>query len=50
MSGSEAVKLIPLRPTQHIPLVLVWAHEGDDAAVLAFRDLVKAWLRAKTIE
>lgn len=49
MTGSEAVKLVPLRPAQHIPLVMVWAQEGDDAAVVAFRELVKTWLRAKMI-
>ena len=42
---SRNVALIPLRPQQTIPLVMVWAKEGDDPAVAAFRDLVKEWLR-----
>ena len=38
--------LIPLKPRQTIPLVMVWAKEGDDPAVAAFRAQVKAWLKA----
>jgi DNA-binding transcriptional LysR family regulator len=40
------VKLVPLRPTQTIPLVMVWANDGDDPSVLGFRALIKEWLNA----
>lgn len=42
---SRNVTLIPLKPRQTIPLVLMWAKEGDDPAVSAFRELVKEWLQ-----
>ena len=45
-TASKSLVLIPLKPQQTIPLVMVWAKEGDDPAVLAFRDLVKEWLRS----
>jgi DNA-binding transcriptional LysR family regulator len=38
------VKLVPLRPTQTIPLVMVWATDGEDPSVMGFRALVKEWL------
>jgi DNA-binding transcriptional LysR family regulator len=40
------IALIPLKPARTIPLVMVWAKEGDDPAVVAFRDLVREFLRA----
>lgn len=42
---SRNIALIPLKPQQTIPLVMVWAKDGDDPAVAAFRELVKEWLR-----
>ncbi len=42
---SRNLALIPLKPQQTIPLVMVWAKEGDDPAVVAFRELVREWLR-----
>lgn len=42
---SKNIALIPLKPQQTIPLVMVWAKEGDDPAVSAFRELTKEWLR-----
>lgn len=42
---SKNIALIPLKPQQTIPLVMVWAKEGEDPAVSAFRELVKEWLR-----
>jgi DNA-binding transcriptional LysR family regulator len=48
--NSKVVKLIPLTPKKHIPLVMVWAQEGDDAAVVAFRELVKTWLKDKRLD
>lgn len=42
---SKNIALIPLKPQQTIPLVMVWAKEGDDPAVVAFRELVREWLR-----
>jgi len=42
---SRNVALIPLKPQQTIPLVLMWAKEGDDPAVSAFRELVEEWLQ-----
>ena len=40
------VRLVPLKPAHAVPLVMVWAREGDDPSVLAFRALVKEWLTA----
>lgn len=42
---SRNLALIPLKPQQTIPIVMVWAKEGEDPAVAAFRELVKEWLR-----
>lgn len=42
---SPSLALVPLRPQATIPFVMVWAKEGNDPAVAAFRDLVKEWLR-----
>ncbi len=44
-TGSENLTLVPLRPQEAIPFVMVWAKEGDDPAVAAFRELVKEWQR-----
>lgn len=41
----ENLVLVPLKPQQTIPFVMVWAKEGDDPPVVAFRELVKEWLR-----
>ncbi|MBE2282850.1 MAG: LysR family transcriptional regulator [Prosthecobacter sp.] len=42
---SRNLALIPLKPQHTIPLVMVWAKEGNDPAVSAFRELVKEWSR-----
>ena len=42
---SKNIALIPLKPFSTIPLIMVWAKEGDDPAVAAFRDLVREWLK-----
>ncbi len=42
---SKNIALIPLKPQQTIPLVMVWAKDGDDPAVVAFRELAMEWLR-----
>jgi DNA-binding transcriptional LysR family regulator len=42
---SKNIALIPLKPFSTIPLIMVWAKEGDDPAVSAFRDLVREWLK-----
>lgn len=42
---SKNIALIPLKPQSIIPLIMVWAKEGDDPAVAAFRDLVREWLK-----
>jgi DNA-binding transcriptional LysR family regulator len=42
---SKNIALIPLKPQQTIPLVMVWAKDGDDPAVVAFRELLREWLR-----
>lgn len=42
---SRNLALIPLKPQHTIPLVMVWAKEGNDPAVSAFRELTKEWLR-----
>ncbi|WP_395747063.1 LysR family transcriptional regulator [Prosthecobacter sp.] len=44
-TASKNLVLIPLKPQQTIPLVMVWAKEGDDPAVAGFRDLVREWLK-----
>jgi DNA-binding transcriptional LysR family regulator len=41
---SPSVHLLPLEPVRGVPLVMVWAEEGNDPAVTAFRDLVSQWL------
>ncbi len=43
---SPALRLLPLSPRHSIPLVMVWAKDGEDPAVVAFRQLVKDWLKA----
>ena len=43
---SKNTALVPLKPHSTIPLIMVWAKEGDDPAVAAFRDLVREWLKA----
>lgn len=46
---SKNIALIPLKPHSTIPLIMVWAKEGDDPAVAAFRDLVREWLKDGTL-
>ena len=43
---SKNIALIPLKPQATIPLVMVWAKEGDDPAVSAFRELMREWLKS----
>ena len=43
-SDSPSVLSLPLEPSRGVPLVMVWAEEGNDPAVTAFRDLVRQWL------
>lgn len=38
---SKNITLIPLDPRSTIPLIMVWAKQGDDPAVAAFRNLVQ---------
>lgn len=42
-TANKNLALIPLKPQQTIPLVMVWAKEGEDPAVAAFRGLVRDW-------
>ncbi|WP_395737014.1 LysR family transcriptional regulator [Prosthecobacter sp.] len=44
-TASKDLVLIPLKPQQTIPLVMVWAKEGDDPAVAAFRSMIREWHR-----
>lgn len=44
-TANKNLALIPLKPQQTIPLVMVWAKEGEDPAVAAFRGLVRDWLK-----
>lgn len=46
---SSPIKLVPLKPQATIPLVMVWAGEGDDPAVKAFREMVKDWQKRKKL-
>lgn len=41
---SPSVRSLPLEPERSVPLVMVWAEEGNDPAVTAFRDLMVHWL------
>ena len=43
------LRLIPLKPRHTIPLVMVWAKDGDDPPVIAFRDLVQDWLKTNQL-
>lgn len=43
------LRLIPLKPRHTIPLVMVWAKDGDDPPVIAFRDLVQDWLKTSQL-
>ena len=38
------LRLLPLKPRHTVPLVMVWDKAGDDAPVVAFRQLVADWL------
>jgi LysR family transcriptional regulator, benzoate and cis,cis-muconate-responsive activator of ben and cat genes len=40
---TPALRLLPLHPRHSIPLVMVWAKDGDDPSVAAFRALVTEW-------
>jgi DNA-binding transcriptional LysR family regulator len=42
---SKNIALIPLKPMTSIPLIMVWAKEGEDPAVSAFLELVREWLK-----
>ncbi len=44
--AAPSLRLLPLKPRHTIPLVMVWAKDGDDAPVAAFRDLVRDWLKS----
>ena len=46
---TSPIKLVPLKPRHVIPLVMVWAGQGDDPAVKAFRELVKEWLKTRKL-
>lgn len=48
--GHGRVKLVPLKPIATIPLVLVWNQRKSDPATLAFRELVKRWLKDGKLE
>jgi DNA-binding transcriptional LysR family regulator len=41
---SASVRMLALEPSRGVPLVMVWAEEGNDPAVTAFRELVRQWL------
>lgn len=42
--ADSPLRAVPLEPRHSIPLVMVWAQEGDDPPVIAFRELVQQWL------
>jgi hypothetical protein len=44
---SEEVVLIPLVPSETLPVVMVWSRDGDDPAVTAFRGIVEEWLTSR---
>jgi DNA-binding transcriptional LysR family regulator len=41
--------LVPLTPQLTIPLVMVWKQEHEEPPVIAFRNLVSEWLRARKL-
>lgn len=44
VAGRErALRFLPLRPRQTVPLVFVWHEDEDTPAVVRFRELVLAW-------
>jgi len=42
----SGLRFVPLRPAQHVPLVLVWREDEDPPAVRRFRELVAEWKQA----
>ena len=50
LRGQGRLKLVPLTPPAIIPLVMVWGQEEMDPAAVAFRDLVKRWLKDGKLE
>ena len=48
-TASSPIKLVPLKPQATVPLVMVWAGEGDDPAVKAFREMVKDWQKKRRL-
>ncbi|MFZ4593200.1 MAG: LysR substrate-binding domain-containing protein, partial [Verrucomicrobiaceae bacterium] len=50
LRGQGRLKLVPLTPPAIIPLVMVWGQEEMDPAAVAFRNLVKRWLKDGKLE
>jgi LysR family transcriptional regulator, benzoate and cis,cis-muconate-responsive activator of ben and cat genes len=48
-ANDTSLKLIPLRPTASVPLVLVWREDDDTPAVQRFRELVTEWLKKRQL-
>jgi DNA-binding transcriptional LysR family regulator len=44
---SEDVVLVPLVPTETLPVVMVWSRDDDGPASAAFRKIVVEWLAAR---
>jgi DNA-binding transcriptional LysR family regulator len=41
--ANSSLRFIPLRPTQSVPLVLVWNENQDAPPVQRFRELISEW-------
>jgi len=50
LRGPGRLKLVPLKPAALIPLVMVWGQEQTEPAAVAFRELVKRWLKEGKLE
>ena len=48
--SAKQMKLLPLKPQQVVPLVMVWSQEDQNPASAAFRELVKRWLKEGRLE
>lgn len=49
VTGSGAVKFVPLRPEATVPLVFVWAEHDDSPPVQRFRELLLEWRKSRAL-
>ncbi|MGE4182740.1 MAG: LysR family transcriptional regulator [Limisphaerales bacterium] len=46
LGPASPLRWVPLRPRQHVPLVLVWQSYAESPAVRRFRELLGEWMRS----